>query len=324
MSPFRKILVAVDDRPARGAIATAARLAKRAGAAVRLVTVVPELPWYTRLVLPTADELQSVLVRERTESLRRLGDALAKEGLTVSSAVLRGRPHLEIVREVLRGGHDLLIKEAEPNDHVAFGSTDMHLLRTCPCPFWLLKPGHGEGPFARVLVPVDPSPPPDEADVLGLKGDLDPKDPELDAKLLALAGDLAEADGAELHVLHTWSAPGEDLIRGEALLAQDQVERYVEDSRAEAKKALDHLIARSAGAAGRRSVHLLKGDPAEMIVEFAKARGIDLIVMGTVARTGIGGLVIGNTAESILQRVGCSVLAIKPDGFVSPVSLDES
>jgi nucleotide-binding universal stress UspA family protein len=50
---------------------------------------------------------------------------------------------------------------------------------------------------------------------------------------------------------------------------------------------------------------------------------MDLIVMGTVARTGLGGLLIGNTAESVLQRVDCSVLAVKPEGFVSPVRLED-
>jgi nucleotide-binding universal stress UspA family protein len=69
-------------------------------------------------------------------------------------------------------------------------------------------------------------------------------------------------------------------------------------------------------------VHLLKGDPAEVIAGFAKTGRIDLIDMGTVARAGLGGLLIGNTAESILQRVDCSVLAVKPDGFASPVALD--
>ena len=43
--------------------------------------------------------------------------------------------------------------------------------------------------------------------------------------------------------------------------------------------------------------------------------------MGTVARTGIPGLLIGNTAESVLSQVGCSVIAVKPDGFVSPVAV---
>lgn len=41
--------------------------------------------------------------------------------------------------------------------------------------------------------------------------------------------------------------------------------------------------------------------------------------MGTVARTGIPGFIIGNTAENILQKIDCSLLALKPLGFVSPV-----
>jgi nucleotide-binding universal stress UspA family protein len=44
--------------------------------------------------------------------------------------------------------------------------------------------------------------------------------------------------------------------------------------------------------------------------------------MGTVARTGIPGLIIGNTAEAILDQITCSVLAAKPPGFVTPVTLD--
>jgi len=49
---------------------------------------------------------------------------------------------------------------------------------------------------------------------------------------------------------------------------------------------------------------------------------IDLIVMGTVARTGVPGFFIGNTAESILRQVKCSVMAVKPEGFVTPVTLE--
>ncbi len=105
-------------------------------------------------------------------------------------------------------------------------------------------------------------------------------------------------------------------------LAQEQVERYVEDSRAEARKALDGLLAATPDRAGRRTVHLLKGNPADVIADFAKAGRADLIVMGTVARTGLHGFLIGNTAETVFQRVDCSVLAIKPEGFVSPLAPD--
>jgi len=43
----------------------------------------------------------------------------------------------------------------------------------------------------------------------------------------------------------------------------------------------------------------------------AKEIGADLVVMGTIARTGIPGFITGNTAESILNQIYCSVLEIK-------------
>lgn len=46
---------------------------------------------------------------------------------------------------------------------------------------------------------------------------------------------------------------------------------------------------------------------------------IDILVMGTLARTGIAGFVIGNTAENIVQSIECSLVALKPEGFVSPI-----
>jgi nucleotide-binding universal stress UspA family protein len=43
--------------------------------------------------------------------------------------------------------------------------------------------------------------------------------------------------------------------------------------------------------------------------------------MGTVARGGIAGLLVGNTAERVLKRLSCAVLALKPEGSVSPVRI---
>jgi len=47
----------------------------------------------------------------------------------------------------------------------------------------------------------------------------------------------------------------------------------------------------------------------------------ELIVMGTIRHAGIEGILIGNTAETILHRIDCSVLAVKPEGFVTPVTI---
>jgi universal stress protein E len=63
----------------------------------------------------------------------------------------------------------------------------------------------------------------------------------------------------------------------------------------------------------------LKGNPEKIIPQFIEEKKIDILAMGTVARTGIPGFIIGNTAENILQKISCSLLALKPNGFVTPV-----
>lgn len=70
---------------------------------------------------------------------------------------------------------------------------------------------------------------------------------------------------------------------------------------------------------GDAVVELVKGEPEDVIERYVHDHGIDLVVMGTVARTGLSGVLIGNTAERVLQRLRVSVLATKPEGFTSPV-----
>jgi nucleotide-binding universal stress UspA family protein len=67
--------------------------------------------------------------------------------------------------------------------------------------------------------------------------------------------------------------------------------------------------------------HLIEGHASEVILREAKERSADLIVMGTVGRVGISGYFMGNTAERTLTDIGCSVLAVKPPGFQSPVTV---
>jgi nucleotide-binding universal stress UspA family protein len=184
---FRNILVSFDgDSSRQSVLSRAARLAQQNGAAIKLITGVEDLPWYTRLVLPAADDLQAILVRDKSEALEALAAHFRGDALDASAAVLRGRRHLETVREVLRGRHDLLMKEAEPNERVLFGSTDMHLLRDCPCPVWLVNLGHRDRPYTRVLAAVDPAPPLDELNVLHFRTEFLAKDPALEGKILVL------------------------------------------------------------------------------------------------------------------------------------------
>jgi nucleotide-binding universal stress UspA family protein len=56
---------------------------------------------------------------------------------------------------------------------------------------------------------------------------------------------------------------------------------------------------------------LLEGDPASEIVRLAKSEHADLIVLGTHGRTGFERLLLGSTAEQVLRRAPCPVLAVK-------------
>ncbi|MCG8369996.1 MAG: universal stress protein, partial [Proteobacteria bacterium] len=70
--------------------------------------------------------------------------------------------------------------------------------------------------------------------------------------------------------------------------------------------------------------HVVKGSARQVIPGFVESHDIELLVMGSVARAGIPGFLIGGTAESVLGDVDCSVLTVKPDGFVSPIEFGEA
>ncbi|MCP5213534.1 MAG: universal stress protein [Pseudomonadales bacterium] len=242
--------------------------------------------------------------------------------LTIQAKALIGTPFLEIIREVLRHGHDLVIKSVENQDWLdrIFGSDDMHLMRKCPCPVWLIKPQAPDS-YQRILAAVDVD------DAYPAK--------ELAARhqqsiqILEMATSLALSDSAELHVAHAWEAIGEQSLRNAlAHTPEDKIAAYVAQVKQHRKEGLAKLLNEVTKNLGKDALdylkpqkHLVKGWARKEIPLLAKRIKADLVVMGTVARTGIPGFLMGNTAETILNQIDCSVLAIKPPGFVTPVTV---
>jgi universal stress protein E len=325
MERFRKILVVVGGDPAArdapAAPGQAAALAGPGASALKLIAVVEDLSWLSRLVAPSSQQVRDALIRRRAEQLEVLAAPLRREGLEVTTRVLHGHhPDLEMVREVERDGHDLLIKDAEPGRSAAIGPRDLRLLRHCPCPVWLVHPAQRDRPPRRILAAVNPAPTPDPTEeVIHLRAAHASEAEALNESILELATWLAGRAGAELHVLHAWLAPGEAMLRQETMVAPEQVDAYVDDLRAEAQQGLDRLLARVPAGTGRRAVHLIQGDAAETITGFVRAAGVDLLVMGTVIHSGFG-LWVGHTAESILHQVDSSVVALRPGGLDPPAA----
>jgi nucleotide-binding universal stress UspA family protein len=99
-----------------------------------------------------------------------------------------------------------------------------------------------------------------------------------------------------------------------------ELEALTEQARQTHQDGLDSLLEPFGLSSSDPEVYLLKGNPAATIHSLSGDLKADLVVMGTVGRTGIPGFFIGNTAEEVLQAATASVLAVKPKDFVSPVA----
>lgn len=327
MKRFNNILCTVDPgKKCKPALERAVTLAENNQAKLTVIAVAP----FVRTGIgmhegeSISTELQSTIVKSHQQELENLVEPY-RQRIDMETRVLIGTPFLEVVREVLRNSHDLVIKCPESQEWLgySFSSDDKHLLRKCPCPVWMVRPQTGEM-FERILaaVDVDDSHPPEQ-----LEGRH-----ALNSMVIELAGSLAVTEFAQLHVAHAWEAIGESALRQGLFIKrpEDEVNTYVAEVQQHHEQLLDTLMKEMSTKLGpdainyiKPQLHMPKGLAREVIPELAKELQVDCIVMGTVARTGVPGLVMGNTAETILDQLECSVLAIKPPGFVTPVTLQE-
>lgn len=245
--------------------------------------------------------------------------SVCRTELNIRTEIKVGRAFLEIIRAVLRAGHDLVIKPAENPGFInrLFGSTDMHLLRKCPCPAYLLHPA-AKPVYENILAAVD----------FDLKQP-NPAEDALNRQIVALASSIAGTDAARLHLVHAWDWFAEGFMRRWSDMSADELAGHLSRERLlheEALMSLQSQLRQSIDPATYRKInvtaHLPRGPAQQAVATQAQQLRADLVVMGTVARTGIAGLLIGNTAETILEQIACSVLAIKPPGFITPVDLE--
>lgn len=302
MTGFASIAVDIDAKAvAHPALAHAASLARAAGARLTILDVL-NIPPYAHRQLSHA--LEQTLITDRRERLAAYAGSV--RGVATSYSLLTGRPAIALTQEVLRSGHDLLVR-AHARDLAAprpptFGAVDMQLIRQCPCPVWLVGPAS-----VRERPPI----------VAAVNTTDDDTERRLNRKLMDIALAFTQLRGGTLTALQAWAAFGEEVLQSHCSPAE--LSAYVEHAGTTARTGLDDLVRACDVPEGSVRKELRKGPPEDVIPQFTVAQGVDTIVMGTVARTGIAGLVIGNTAERLLQRLSCSVLAVKPDGFVSPV-----
>jgi nucleotide-binding universal stress UspA family protein len=323
MNKFNHIVYVLDNDTSESSPSfhRAINLAKTNQSDLTLLKILPDMPSSLSSTLNYTDEkeLHNKVLAQETAKLQTLISSIDAD-LNANIELRVGKKYIETIRAVQANNYDLVIKEVDTVDWLErlFGSEDMHLLRKRPCPVWLMK--KDEKPeYKNIMVAIDFD---DELEV-----DKNTDNAALNKVLLELSLSLSLSNFTTLHVVNAYDVPQAGFVS----LWVDQPEAVEKELfQAEYRKRqhkMNTLMEELKHAIGDESfeylsprTHLVQGPPSRELPKLADRIEADLVVMGTVARTGIAGVLIGNTAENVLSQLHCSVLTIKPKDFVSPVS----
>ncbi len=309
MNRFKNILVvANDDAVLEPLLERAADLAQRNRADLTLLGVVDASQSARRVVLADGEEFDvgGFLVRTRRDELEEM--AAGVDGIDIRVAVTTGTGFVEVIRSVRQLGHDLVLVASDTDRgrfRLAGSSMAMHLLRKCPVPVWVDAGDVSLGP--DVAIAVGPF-------------DRDETRDSLNVMLLELGTSLAAQRGGTLHVIHAWRLEGESMLRrGRHRPPAEQVDALVAEAHHEATIGLKRLMEFQPDLEVPVELHLVKGEAGDVVPWTLAEHRPGVVVMGTLARAGLHGVFMGNTAERVLGTIDVPVLAVKPRGFESPV-----
>lgn len=306
---FEHALVYTDGRPqSERAVRVAAAHAKQAGGRLTLLHVAEPVAFAPALQNELGTSLNDAFATDQREELDRLRAIAEDVGVPVTCHARTGRPFVEIIRLCLQEDCGLVVKAVRGRDRIGWpllGSTALHLVRKSPVPVWLVGEKDCERP-RRVMALLASDPASDERQAL-------------DRRVLEVACSLAETNGAELRVGAAWDAPGTTLLRRR--VPEEQIEAYVEAARREAEEGLGRALSAYADRINPARVELVRGVPYVELVELA-ARNADLAVIGTSPPSGGAAFLIREEAEEMIHRLETSIVTVKPEGFVSPVTVD--
>lgn len=311
---YRRILVATDFSPhANAALKQAVWLARQSGAQIVLAHTLPD-----RLRVPYSESMRAqldliygegeVVPREiRRESEARMRQAiidLNATELNIRLEIWPGEPFVELTLAVQREGFDLVLagtRGLSAWEQFFVGSTSKRLIRKCPSSVWIVKAEH-VGPPTAVLAATDFS--------------------EVSRCAAREALWIAQQASAELHLLHSidylidylTDTPKEIVTR---YPVGGPLRREINEG---AQKLLETFVKSLDTDPAKVHLHLSWGTPWQEVARLAQHLNVDLIALGTVGRSGIKGVLLGNTAERILTTCDCSLLTVKPEDFVSPLA----
>lgn len=311
MKTYQKILVVIDpstdeQKALQRAIDLAANI-KASGGQVEITAFLSifDFSYEMTTILSNDDRgaMRQSVIKDKELWLEGIISDL-KPDIDISNLVVwHNRPFESIIEQVIQNNYDLVIKGTHQHDKfksVIFTPTDWHILRKCPCPVLLVKE-HEWPSNGNILAAIN-------------VGSDETEHNSLNNKITKEAKNLAQLIQGNVHLVNSFPGTPVNIA----------IEIPEFNSSEYNNTMLQHHKKSMAAHATEFEIditntHVEEGLPERVIEEVADKIDAELVVLGTIGRTGISAALIGNTAEHVIDQLNCDVLALKPEGYVSPL-----
>ncbi|TMO23459.1 universal stress protein UspE [Pseudoalteromonas sp. S4741] len=306
METIKRIIAVIDPtKDDQNALARSIDLAKKSGASITAFMTVYDFS-YEMTTMLSGDEreaMRKAVLKDRELWLKDLVSPY--QNININTQVIwHNRPYEAIINTVINDKYDLVIKGTHQHGAlkaVIFTPTDWHLVRKCPTPVLFVKdmawPAHG-----NILAAVNAVSENDQH-------------LSLNKRIIKDAQFLCELANAKLNLVNAYpSTPVNIAIEIPEFnpgLYNESVKKHHIESTNELANEFNLTP---------DQCFIEEGLPEDVIPDVAKRLNSELVVIGTVGRTGLSAALVGNTAEHVIDSLDCDVLALKPDGYVSPLA----
>lgn len=248
-----------------------------------------------------ADRIRHLIQATQAELVEDYASKMRRSGIDVTTSVLQLRPLGDGILNIAAAVNPKLIVKATQFHSAAERSilvdSDWQLMRVCPYPLWLVK--SDEMPTnPAIIAAVDPS-------------NAHDKPAALDHEIVRTAKAVAKVAEGEVHLLHVYErlvgiGTAANRAIKSSILPIDEIDARIKN---EHRSALDALA--TDRGVSTKMAHQLPGRTHEIIPTFARSRNAGLVVMGALARWSLKKMIIGSTAERVIDHMACDVLIVR-------------
>lgn len=309
MSIYSKILVVADiNHDEQPALARAIQLAQQSTSSSNITFFLSiydfSYDMTSMLSVDERDAMRRGVIHQREQWMRKVAEPYIDSSVQFEVKVVwHNRPYEAIIAEIFYGEHDILIKGTRKHDvleSVIFTPTDWHLLRKCPTPVLLVK--NSDWPQnANIIASVH-------------VGSENPAHIDLNDCMVEQLKSLTTRLGATPYLVNSYPVtPANITIE----LPEFDPMTYTDAVRGHHLMAMKAL--RQKHGIDESQTLVEQGLPEDVIPQAAEKLNAAMVILGTTGRTGLSAVFIGNTAEQVIDKINCDVLALKPHGYVSPL-----